>query len=549
MARKPKKNSRYIDRGLPFGYDPLAFYEYRVMDRASRASGVEGLLYKLIPHSLIKSFAFAIDPFSQFKVVSGRIAPVQRSRTRSMSSVLDQRRLVKTNRYFSEQSIPNYFGVGGYGPVQQSPGTPSVSVLVTPLRKQDVIPWNSKDTTYSTRSAGYTMGEFEKVRSELYSPPRQIRYVYDSDYKVSLPVGMPNILRTRSTTDYTFEPSGAYLLYSDYAILEATEKLELLSIMDDNAISMYRGLNPQFRNYSLFRNVVELRDLPRSISQLAETARHLREFETLFRNAPLEKLREIATRGGELLKDVPKEYVSYCFGWRQLYSDIKGLLVKPEHISKQINLLIKRSGKPTTYRTTRKLTGGAEGVPGFTYENNGYEYEVKLRTSLVREIQLDMVVNTSFEFPITNDVKFKSDMFYSKLGAVPRATDIYNLVPWSWLVDWFTGLGNYIEIIDEVNHDPSLVNWGFLTGKSAVKVVSNYASKTDSYSQKYGDVNSFSTIVESHNHSSVLEINLQFRRDVRNLMSVNTTSDVSSLSTYQKSILGSLLSMKVTRKH
>jgi hypothetical protein len=51
------------------------------------------------------------------------------------------------------------------------------------------------------------------------------------------------------------------------------------------------------------------------------------------------------------------------------------------------------------------------------------------------------------------------------LGLQLRVIDIYNLIPFTWLFDWFTGLGAYINMIESVNDDRFLINFGFMTVK------------------------------------------------------------------------------------
>jgi hypothetical protein len=228
--------------------------------------------------------------------------------------------------------------------------------------------------------------------------------------------------------------------------------------------------------------------------------------------------------------------------------DIHDLLVKPQQISKQIDFLIRRAGKPTTYRSTRTLLSGYNGAPPFQYDWFYGEYMEagkSIETNLVRKVQLDMVINTTFQFPGINQPTFRADLFYEKAGFTPRITDLYNLTPWSWLLDWFTGMGNYIEIIDEVNHDRSLINWGFLTGKSSVQVTSNIQLSRLSYSSNSFDgVGVTTEVKQTSNHSSVLDLQLQFRRDLGGMLDVQRTSEPGSLNPYQKSILGALIAQR-----
>lgn len=158
-----------------------------------------------------------------------------------------------------------------------------------------------------------------------------------------------------------------------------------------------------------------------------------------------------------------------------------------------------------------------------------------------------LVVNATFDFPPINSPSFRFNDYLDRLGVRPRVTDVYNLVPWTWLVDWFTGLGNYVELIDNINHDPSLINWGMITCHTEGKLITDWRSKSD-ISHSFSVFNQGSqnvTEVRDNPHTSVLNYECQTRSDVAGILDVKLTSVPSSLTAYQKSILGALLAQRV----
>lgn len=548
MVRKLSKKARIENRGLPDDYDPRYFYEYRIMKRSKEATGIEGLLYTLMPWSLIKSFAFAIDPLSNFKTAPGKIASVNRTRTRTVRSVLDVRtyRFDRVTRTIRAET--NYLGIPGkYGP--KKPDPPVFDNGLVTLASQDPLPDTSKDTTYRTRPFGYTMGEFDKVKHKLYVPSRS-RYVYDNGIQLfSTAAGddYPNY-HGSFRNDALVLSSVARFREFEYTPFVNGERDLLLQKMQKEALSMYKGINPLHRNYSLFRNVVELRDLPRSIATLRDTMRNLVDFERLLKPDILRTLRLYANNPSRLkavLKNLPSEYLSYSFGWRQLYNDVSDLLIKPKRISDQIDFLIRRAGKPTTYRSKREYVSGSSGVSGFSTDIFFLQGENQLsqESSVARKITLQMVINTTFSFPGINTPTFRQDLFSQKIGAYPSFTDLYNLTPWTWLVDWFTGLGNYVEIIDEMSRDRSLINWGFITGHSSVDLTTTQVTELDSRQRVSVDgvPGELAVVKNRQSVSSVLHLDLQLRRNVAGIFDVKTASDPSSLTNYQRSILGALL--------
>jgi uncharacterized protein YlbG (UPF0298 family) len=322
--------------------------------------------------------------------------------------------------------------------------------------------------------------------------------------------------------------------------------------MSSEGLGMLKNITPQSRDYSLFRNIIELRDVPRTILQLRTTLQNLRSQELVLDLSKLSlKFKKKIFSLTTALDDIPSEYLAYHFGWKQTYSDTLGLLRSPGRIAKKINLLIERNGKPTTYRTKRNFVLSDTGIPGFGdyVVPYGESQDGSVQHRLDREIELRMMVNTTFTFPNVDLPDFVEQQFIDQLGIYPRATDIYNLVPWTWLIDWFSGLGNYVEIIDNINHDRSLINYGFLTYESKGKVTSILNTHVENNSTiTHNNISTHTVNKVYSSHSSVWEYTFQRRKDLAGILDVNATSDPTSLTPYQNSILGALLTQRTSFK-
>jgi hypothetical protein len=213
------------------------------------------------------------------------------------------------------------------------------------------------------------------------------------------------------------------------------------------------------------------------------------------------------------VQDIPAAYVSYHFGWRQLYRDVKDLLDLPAKLSKEINFLISRNGKPTTYRSKKSFPGTSTASPGFIFDLGfSGEYGPAIQTEHKRQHEIRLVVNAIFEFPDSVIPQLRRDLVEKKLGSSVTPTDVYNLIPWSWLIDWFTGLGNYVECIDAINSDKSTFNWGFVTGVTTGTITTTRQIKHDQNSNvTYNGVPTPSSKTISLSVDAVLEYKTQIR--------------------------------------
>jgi hypothetical protein len=552
--------NRKDTRGLPEGYDPYHLYRYRFEKLKESAEGLEWYLYKYIPFDLIRSFAVAIDPTARFKVAPNAITGTNRHRYRAPFSVLNYRSVVNSREVTSYASGVNYQLIGGCISPFTYPNNFTDSYTLQ-LTTQAALPDEIHDTSGKTRLYGSKNGELDLFKSFINSPSRSVS---TSQINSSVFVGVftnPNdpcklaggsdTYRSGGTDVHrsTTNGPGATLSKTTFDAFVASEYDYNIGLSQAHAVAMLKEYSPFNRSYSLFRNLAELHDLPASVLSLKETTLHLRDlFNSL---SAATKLRRSIFSLGEVAHDIPNEYLSYHFGWKQTYKDIMDLLSAPGKTSKKLNFLLSRSGQPTTFRTKRSFVSGESDVSGFDYEVLPNEFldganHDGVKTSISRSSELRLVINATFDFPPISTPEFAKRIWLNRLGIVPRVTDVYNLVPWTWLVDYFTGLGNYVECIDNINHDPSLINWGLLTCVTKGKLTSNYKSSTFYSSRSYANNTEVyrDDHIDRHNHTSVLEYECHTRRDMANILDVKCTSEPTSLSDYQKSIIGAILAQR-----
>lgn len=543
-------------RGLPEGYDPHKLYEYRFSLLQESTSGLEWFLFHYIPIGLIKSFALAIDPTSPFKVAPGAITPENRTKYRAVFSVLQNRSVNYSRIVDSFAPVSNYLGINGCtSPFVVHTGfTDKYSQVFT---NQSPLPDKLIDTTSKTRLMGSSQGTLTMFKGFSHSPSRNVSELssVNSEFYNNLPtdpciVAGGNHNNRDGGTDNKYSSvvgAGALLSLTTYNSLRNHEIAYNVGLSQHNAVNLLKGWSPFNRDYTLFRNIVELKDIPHSITQLRKTVKDFRQLYVSLSTSP--SLRKIIFDLKGAAKNIPNEYLSYHFGWKQTYKDIVDLLNSPAKTAKKINFLIDRAGKPTTFRSKRQFVSGESGVSGYDYELLRDEFLLSgdgAQSRIERESELRLVINATFDFPPISSVRFRNDLWVERLGVLPRVTDVYNLIPWTWLIDYFSGVGNYIELIDNINHDPSLVNWGMLTCSSKGRLVTDRLSHSYRHRRHYVQ----NVLVESadevigNRHTSVYEFECQTRRDVSTILDVNTTSDPTSLSAYQKSILGALLAQR-----
>ncbi len=549
MPRNKNKGSRraVFFSSYPLTLDPHMLYEYTAYMRSKTADGLEGFLYKLIPYQYMSSIAFAIDPLAEFRNPLGKISPRVRSRVRILRSLLHESSIVygtKINEGY------NTLRVAGHDTsYMQLLSHLDLSQARVKLPQQDISD-TSLDTISKLRPPGSELGEFELFKSELQSSPREYHIYNQTDIvnQIDPQPWPPQRSSSTSRIDRHVSPMAATLSSSTSDLLKADAMATANGLIDSNLLNMLKYTDPNTPQYTLFRNIVELKDVSRSVISLQQTALDLYK---LGKTLNVEKVSKLVHNLQVSLKHIPDEYLSYTFGWRQLYNDTMSLLTSPAKVAKRINYLILRNGKDSSHRVKRDIVLPNLVVPsGFNYSFGSVAEETNptTRHRVERSAQLRLVVNSNFEFPPADLPEFGNRKFLELMGVRPTLMDLYNLTPWTWLFDWFTGFGDYLQIVMKINSDPNLVNWGLITCKVTGELITDMQSEINQ--TRSMKVNTAAAVVQLSKtrmtHQSRYPYEYLIRKSVSSAQpSIKTFADPSTLSGYQQSVLGALIAQRL----
>jgi hypothetical protein len=281
---------------------------------------------------------------------------------------------------------------------------------------------------------------------------------------------------------------------------------------------------PTSRRFSAVRSLVELRETP-----------------MLLRNS-LEALIQSSTLLG--LKGQGKQYLNVVFGWAPLYQDILDILALPEVISKEINRLIDRRGQPTVFRAKRQGLGTVDTSINPHWDQFGNETWVDGSWTSSRKWSLKSAVTYTLRFPQIDVPRLREDLLSVKWGKDPRPQDVYNLVPWTWLVDWFSGLGQYVDLMNTLASDKSLFNYGYLTYTSEGQLSVSTRVRTsngDSVTIIGPNSSSSTSYLKYFPVEGRFPYKYQRRVDISTLAGVKAISRPATLSVGQSAIIGALL--------
>jgi hypothetical protein len=522
--------------GIPEGLDPHKFYDDRSRRLMAEAVGAERLAYIIFGREWIKSFAFAVDPFSQFKLSFSRVSAVTRSRTISSGQQRVRknhtRNVTISGTTPADLSTPNAFDRLSYREVTTYP----VDTLTT-LASQDNVKGVLNDTTSKTRDKGVRQGEAKFFVPEVHSPPRS-RYWVASEVNVyNLAGGWQSHDRTAQIKQREGQGPAATISNINVQALATLEDGLADTAIAKYALGLLNQCRSQRRSYTLYRNAAELKDLPQT---LKETTRALT---SLYHTAErLARLRYPNVKLKGFHKRVANQYLNEKFGWEATLRDVLGLMESPARVARRVNYLMSRTGLDTTYRSSVKYTEPISSPPTFTYLPFDTESQDSIGTTGVRQVEVRCVVNCNVRLPDVEVPELRRELTRKFWGVDPSPVDVYNIVPWTWLYDWFTGFGDYVEAFENVNNDRNIINWGLITYLSRGEIQTNFAGKvTCSVRTTTQSVLTSSDTFPLASHTSQLNYRYRKRINVTESFHVKPTWNLPSFSGFQLAIIGALL--------
>ncbi len=506
------------------------------------------LAMNLFGPQLMGSIAFALDPSAKFQVGGQKVDVARRRRTREMGSYVAGGDAGGTFRIYRNYTInhgvftivPEYlYEEGTY---EDNFRLPSSMTSHTTF---------FEDSTDRLRSKGTDYNEMEscKVSGLGWDPPPDDTYTitdtttqYDPDFPTAYE-------RVETVVTFKWDKNSPIVpIVRNFGFDAALEGLHesVMQFAGDHLEDYLPQCLSNKRLFNAFYQLGELKDLPLMIEKTLLTQRFLRD---LLKN-PLATLRDLD-------KALADAHLNYLFGYKSLEQAVKSLLTLPEKVAKRFNYLLRKNSKRVSQRFSLTYTDVNElGSlwPSWTYMlPSGVNYEVLEESAdFTPNLELRCVVNSTINFPEVAVPKFSDSNFRDLIGLNPRIIDIYNLVPWTWLGDWFTGTSKYLNLVEACAGDKDLINVGFVTClfKSNIAIagklrIRDRARVIDSnghlVSEVLGD-----PIDISYRTAAAMDYRTRFSID--DLFGVKSVSDKQGLLTEsQKAILGSL-STKFTGK-
>jgi len=187
-------------------------------------------------------------------------------------------------------------------------------------------------------------------------------------------------------------------------------------------------------------------------------------------------------RGGD-------EYLNIQFGWKPLVNDLIGLAQVAAESRKRLEryeseigrLLHRRYQLPGTVSTVEGLSKETAGLPSYAFIP-GAPYSVpyiSLRQTEFRPVETTQIVTKSYfsgafrfyypDYPAAlehlTEIENQANLL---LGTRLDPEVLWNLQPWTWLIDWYLNVGDILGNISAFTADHVVMQYGYLMRETRV---------------------------------------------------------------------------------
>jgi hypothetical protein len=184
----------------------------------------------------------------------------------------------------------------------------------------------------------------------------------------------------------------------------------------------------------------------------------------------------------EGLKTIADVYIAARFGWEPLLRDIIDMCKFVDKFSEQVEFFYQNAGKPVhrkgtvTTKQTVDLVQDAHGVqgnPGISSHLDGRAYpswpgglHEPYHQQTIRKYKQTIYFNGTFVFWFDGKPPERDTLIARLAGLEVTPRVVWEVLPWSWLIDYFSNLGDVIANLNTEVADRQVAKYAYITGKT-----------------------------------------------------------------------------------
>jgi len=190
-------------------------------------------------------------------------------------------------------------------------------------------------------------------------------------------------------------------------------------------------------------------------------------------------------------KGLGQNYLNVEFGWLPFLNDLRQLYKTWNTLDSRMAQIIRDNGRPirrsgnlkttVTNVTTNEIspsttTSSLEGFSLFAADSSP-QSPVHMKKTVTTSERVWFSGRMRYFIPDTSSSQWSSKAKLALFGLNPTPSLLYELMPWSWLIDWFTNLGDIISNFSDNGIADLVIDYGYVMRH--YKRVTTYSTMTN----------------------------------------------------------------------
>jgi len=256
---------------------------------------------------------------------------------------------------------------------------------------------------------------------------------------------------------------------------------EVLGSLDSHAQGMYTRFSPLKPRVDLGQTFAEIREIPRmflhSLKSLKRTARYFAD----------EWVQRRGWKRSFGPKHIASEWLNNQFGWVPFVGTLTDLITTVRNLQRNFDRLRDRNGewekRGGRIATIVDTDAGGTGTCSYSFIADS-RFTEQLTYSVRRYCTLDAWFEASYRYyiPELRNVKYPISLLQNMLGLRISPKLLWDLVPWSWMADWFLDLDDILAKADDSQFGQLVTKDAYAMGRAIMNDMVDYKFKVSSSS-------------------------------------------------------------------
>lgn len=216
----------------------------------------------------------------------------------------------------------------------------------------------------------------------------------------------------------------------------------------------WRKTRPGNPTAGLGQFLIELRDFPQIIGSNFHGVTWKRAYRKFFKGVPFQQIPLAAKGRVKWFRSLGNEYLNYKFGWQPFVRDLQDIYRTMKNIDRQMAQLVRDNGRGVRRACSlgsSQDTTSSQATFGFPFGDvygappvyGSGRTEKSITTTTTSESWY--VAQYSYFIPDTSSWQWNARARAALFGVLPTPELLWEVLPWSWLVDWFSNVGDVVS--------------------------------------------------------------------------------------------------------